>query len=211
MSAQLNLYARTEAHSSVITKLHREESKTFFNTSASLFSCNYDSPLLDNLNKAFWHCSSEADRAARPRPLEGRKKPQNKKYLFAPVQTIFPELKMRAVVRGSLILMITAANLCKFKGGHHCPAKGFNWYCIFCSFFQEWSLSKINTVCICFVSLCLPLWNYFHTLPPHPGPGGLKLQSQDYCFFPYILFSSLESLLESPLFPVKFYSLGHFR
>lgn len=33
------------------------------------------------------------------------------------MQTIFPELKMRAVVRGSLILMITAANLYKFKGG----------------------------------------------------------------------------------------------
>lgn len=40
--------------------------------------------------------------------LKGDKK---KRYLFAPVQTIFPELKIRAVVRGSLILMITAANL----------------------------------------------------------------------------------------------------
>ncbi len=30
--------------------------------------------------------------------------------LLAPVQTIFPELKIRAVVRGSRILMITAAN-----------------------------------------------------------------------------------------------------
>lgn len=34
----------------------------------------------------------------------------HKHYLLAPVQTIFPELKMSAVVRGSLILMITAAN-----------------------------------------------------------------------------------------------------
>ena len=34
-------------------------------------------------------------------------------YLLAPVQTIFPELKMRAVVRGSLILMMTAAKRCK--------------------------------------------------------------------------------------------------
>ena len=31
-------------------------------------------------------------------------------YLFAPVQTIFPELNMRAVVLGSRILIITAAN-----------------------------------------------------------------------------------------------------
>ena len=30
-------------------------------------------------------------------------------YLLAPVQTIFPELKMRAVVLGSLILIMTAA------------------------------------------------------------------------------------------------------
>ena len=30
---------------------------------------------------------------------------------LAPVQTIFPEVKTRAVVFGSLILMITAANL----------------------------------------------------------------------------------------------------
>jgi len=30
--------------------------------------------------------------------------------LFAPVQTILPELKIRAVVRGSRIRMITAAN-----------------------------------------------------------------------------------------------------
>ena len=32
-------------------------------------------------------------------------------YLFAPVQTIFPELNINAVVLGTLILMITAANL----------------------------------------------------------------------------------------------------
>lgn len=32
-----------------------------------------------------------------------------KAYLLAPVQTIFPELKMRAVVLGSRILMMTAA------------------------------------------------------------------------------------------------------
>ena len=31
-------------------------------------------------------------------------------YLFAPVQTIFPELNIRAVVLGSRILIITAAN-----------------------------------------------------------------------------------------------------
>jgi hypothetical protein len=31
-------------------------------------------------------------------------------YLFAPVHTIFPELKIKAVVLGSLILIITAAN-----------------------------------------------------------------------------------------------------
>ena len=30
-------------------------------------------------------------------------------HLFAPVHTIFPELKIRAVVRGSRILMMTAA------------------------------------------------------------------------------------------------------
>ena len=32
-------------------------------------------------------------------------------YLFAPVQTIFPELNINAVVLGSRIRMITAANL----------------------------------------------------------------------------------------------------
>ena len=32
-------------------------------------------------------------------------------YLFAPVQTIFPELNISAVVLGSRILMMTAANL----------------------------------------------------------------------------------------------------
>lgn len=32
-------------------------------------------------------------------------------YLLAPVQTIFPELNMRAVVLGSRILITTAANL----------------------------------------------------------------------------------------------------
>lgn len=34
-------------------------------------------------------------------------------HLLAPVHTIFPELNTRAVVRGSLILIITAANLYK--------------------------------------------------------------------------------------------------
>lgn len=38
-------------------------------------------------------------------------------YLLAPVHTIFPELKTRAVVRGSLIRMITAANRCRRKRG----------------------------------------------------------------------------------------------
>ena len=33
-------------------------------------------------------------------------------YLFAPVHTIFPELNIKAVVRGSLILIITAAKRC---------------------------------------------------------------------------------------------------
>lgn len=37
------------------------------------------------------------------------KVPKAKVYLLAPVQTIFPELKMRAVVLGSRILMMTAA------------------------------------------------------------------------------------------------------
>ena len=36
-------------------------------------------------------------------------------YLFAPVQTIFPELNIRAVVLGSRILIITAANRCENK------------------------------------------------------------------------------------------------
>ena len=36
-------------------------------------------------------------------------------YLLAPVQTIFPELNMRAVVLGSRILIMTAANLCTQK------------------------------------------------------------------------------------------------
>ena len=34
-------------------------------------------------------------------------------HLLAPVHTIFPELKTRAVVRGSLMRMMTAANLCR--------------------------------------------------------------------------------------------------
>lgn len=33
--------------------------------------------------------------------------------LLAPVQTIFPELKMSAVVLGSRILIMTAANRCE--------------------------------------------------------------------------------------------------
>lgn len=33
--------------------------------------------------------------------------------LFAPVHTILPELNIKAVVLGSLILIITAANLCE--------------------------------------------------------------------------------------------------
>lgn len=40
-----------------------------------------------------------------PRPAQG---PPT--YLLAPVHTIFPELNIRAVVRGSRILIITAAN-----------------------------------------------------------------------------------------------------
>lgn len=36
-------------------------------------------------------------------------------YLLAPVQTIFPELNIKAVVLGSRILIITAANLCLIK------------------------------------------------------------------------------------------------
>ena len=36
-------------------------------------------------------------------------------HLLAPVQTIFPELKTRAVVLGSRILMITAAKRYKTK------------------------------------------------------------------------------------------------
>lgn len=36
-------------------------------------------------------------------------------YLLAPVQTTFPELNKRAVVLGSRILIMTAANLCTPK------------------------------------------------------------------------------------------------
>ena len=44
------------------------------------------------------------------------------KHLLAPVQTIFPELNIRAVVRGSLILMITAAN--RYSNRQHiCTSK----------------------------------------------------------------------------------------
>ena len=39
-------------------------------------------------------------------------------YLLAPVQTIFPELKMRAVVLGSRILMMTAAKRCACTNIH---------------------------------------------------------------------------------------------
>lgn len=44
---------------------------------------------------------------------------------------------MRAVVRGSLILMITAANLYKFKGRHDSPAGGFNWHQITVHSFEK--------------------------------------------------------------------------
>lgn len=39
-------------------------------------------------------------------------------HLLAPVQTIFPELKMRAVVLGSRILMMTAAKRWKVAQLH---------------------------------------------------------------------------------------------
>jgi hypothetical protein len=42
--------------------------------------------------------------------------------LFAPVQTIFPELKISAVVRGSRILMITAAK----RFGLYSALRAFN-------------------------------------------------------------------------------------
>lgn len=44
--------------------------------------------------------------------IEGEKLGDEVADLFAPVHTIFPELKTSAVVRGSLIRIMTAANLC---------------------------------------------------------------------------------------------------
>lgn len=53
----------------------------------------------------------EKKRALSWTELKERKKINgNLSNLLAPVQTIFPELKMRAVVRGSRMRMITAAN-----------------------------------------------------------------------------------------------------
>lgn len=206
MSAQLNLYWGTEVHSSVITKLHHEENEKFFNTSASLLPCNYDGPLLGNLNKAFWHFASEIGRAARPRPSEGRKNKTKDTFLLlcrpfflnwrwgllfvAPwfswsQQQTSTNSKEYLTVR---LVVGTVFSVHSFKNGH----------------FQSSTQHAFT----------LWVFVYYHEVifthqPPHAGPGGLKLQSQDHCFVPYILLSSLESPLESPLVPVKFYSLGH--
>ena len=56
--------------------------------------------------------------------------------LFAPVQTIFPELKIKAVVLGSRILMITAANRWRFEAfAYQLPISA-----------QEPSLKQSNTL-----------------------------------------------------------------
>lgn len=47
-----------------------------------------------------------------PGPLQPRRGVAAGTHLLAPVHTIFPELKISAVVRGSRILMITAAKRC---------------------------------------------------------------------------------------------------
>lgn len=45
---------------------------------------------------------------------------------MAPVQTIFPELNIKAVVLGSRILIITAANLCLIKTNKITPTDSPN-------------------------------------------------------------------------------------
>lgn len=89
------------------------------------------------------------------------------------MQTIFPELKMRAVVRSSLILMITAANLYKFKGGPDRNLVGPVFL---------FSLATINTFKACHNTYLL-FKCFFTTLKlfyTHPEAGELRLQSQDY-------------------------------
>lgn len=100
-----------------------------------------------------------------------RGKGKTRKYLFAPVQTIFPELKMRAVVRGSLILMITAANLYKFKGG---PDRNLAVFL--------YNLATINTVKASHNTylLCKCFFTTLKLFSTYLGAGKLRWQSQDH-------------------------------
>lgn len=114
------------------------------------------------------------------------------------MQTIFPELKMRAVVRGSLILMITAANLYKFKGGPDRNLVGPVFL---------FSLATINTFKACHNTYLL-FKCFFTTLKlfsTHLGAGELQLQSQDH-WDPSALRKGSEGKALSPGFTFGLYS-----
>lgn len=74
MSAQLNLYAGTEARSLVVTKLSSWRKTDIFQYQCFIFSWNYDSPLLDDLNTVFWHFSSEYKHSCRTQTFRGKEK-----------------------------------------------------------------------------------------------------------------------------------------
>lgn len=105
---------------------------------------------------------------------------------------------MRAVVRGSLILMITAANLYKFKGRPRSPAEGFSWYHTTVHSFKNCHFQSSTQHAFALYKRLFTTLKLFST---PLGPGGLRLQSQDHCLGPHAL---LESFTETQSIPSKF-------
>lgn len=103
---------------------------------------------------------------------------------------------MRAVVRGSLILMITAANLYKFKGKSDRNLAAFLF-----------SLATINTFKACH-NTYLVFECFFPTqkvFPTHLGAGELRPQSQEH-WDPSALGNGSEGKALSPRFTFGLYS-----
>lgn len=158
MSAQLNLYSGTEASNSVITKLASWRKLGIFQHQCFIFFLQLWQPFTRKFKQDFDIFHQNIGVAARPRPSEVRK---TKKNLFAPVQTIFPELKMRAVVRGSLILMMTAANLYKYRRQPHSPAEGFSWSVFLFILSRTVTFKAQHSMLLLCKSIYLPAWSCF--------------------------------------------------
>lgn len=129
-------------------------------------------------------------------------------HLFAPVQTIFPELKIRAVVRGSLILMITAANLYKFKGKAHSQAEIFSWYHTSIHSLKNYHFHKAQhnmyLLCRSVVLYIFQGGKYF------PTTCGLKTAITGPLFVAFHFVEQSEVIYRnSHLFPVNFCSISH--